>query len=329
MKSEIKFPKAYGAYAKNNEIVLSSSSGGVFTLVVEWFIEKYNNNFMVAGAVWDDDFKGVHHILTSDLDEINKMKISKYVQSKKMDVFKEIEVALKKGKYVLFSGCPCEVAGLKLYLGVEYSGLYTIDFICKGSLTPLAMEQYIESIEVKKKSKVTAVNMRYKWPKLDTWIPQFIRIDFANGDNIIKEFYNTEIGHAFRIMQRPSCYKCRFTCGKKISDFTVGDFHGVSKKMLFYNKLGTSALFVNDIKGREIFDGISSMLEYGEADIDYIYNNNKGFKDTQREVFTNILANQGLDFAIKECLSKKEKLKCMLPTKIARIIYSIKRRKLK
>ena len=88
MKSEIKFPKAYGAYAKNNEIVLSSSSGGVFTLVVEWFIEKYNNNFMVAGAVWDDDFKGVHHILTSDLNEINKMKISKYVQSKKMDVFK-------------------------------------------------------------------------------------------------------------------------------------------------------------------------------------------------------------------------------------------------
>lgn len=328
MDTNSKYPIVYGAYAKDEDVVLNSSSGGMFTLIANWFFRKYNNNCMVAGVVWDDDFKGAHYVLSDNLEDIKRMRGSKYIQSRKGNIFKEIEEQLIIGKYILFIGCPCEVAGLKKYLNGEYNNLFTVDFMCKGSLSPNVMKQYVDKIEKKYKSTVKEVNMRYKWENMDVWIPQYIKIDFDNEKKMIKEFYNTELGHAFRIMQRPSCYNCRFSENNKLSDVTMGDFHGVKKQMKFYNPKGTSTIFVNNEKGKMIFDGICNDTIYDVADIAYIYEHNKGFKDSQRDNFGEMVISKGLNIAIKECLTPKDKIKLILPTKLVRYISSIKRRKI-
>lgn len=328
MNTNHRYPIVYGAYAKDEHIILNSSSGGMFTLIVNWFLQEYNNNCMVAGVIWDDDFKGAHYVLSNKLDVIKKMRGSKYIQSKKNDIFTTIEKKLKSGKYILFIGCPCEVAALKKYLNKEYNELFTVDFMCKGALSPKVMEQYVDDIEKKYKLTIKDINMRYKWEKMDTWIPQFIKIDLDNGKSIIKEFYNTELGHAFRIMQRPACYDCKFMENNKVADITIGDFHGVKKQMKFYNPKGTSTLFINDEKGEVIFNCISNNMIYDIADAAYIYENNKGFKDLQRDKFGKIIASKGLHMAIKECLTVKDRIKLILPTKFVRYISSLKRGKI-
>lgn len=320
------YPKAYGAYSKDEKNILNSSSGGIFFEIVKWFESNYPNDFFICGAVWDDDFKGVHHVLSSLSKDIDRMRISKYVQSKKGTIFAEIKTKLENGKFILFTGCPCEVAGLKSYLGKEFDNLFTVDFMCKGSLSPSVMKEYIELVERRNKSKVAGINMRYKWKKLDIWIPQFIRLDFESGKYIVKEFYNTEIGHAFRIMQRPACYSCPFTEKNKVSDFTMGDFHGAKETMAFFNPRGISTIFVNNKRGEEILSGISDAIVFQEADINYIYDHNKGFKDITREEFGLEFEKNGLVSALNKSLCRKDKIKMNLPTKFVRLITSFKRR---
>jgi len=325
MKEENIFhKKAYGAYALNQELIYHSSSGAVFPIIVNWFMEKYPKDFYIAGVIWKDDFRGTRHVLSNQLDIIEKMKISKYIQSDKEDIFLQIKRKLDDNKHVLFTGCPCEVAGLKSFLGREYENLVTLDFICKGTLSPMVMEMYLSKLEHKYHSQVKDINLRYKWEKMDVWIPQFMRIEFKNGKILLKEFYHTELGHAFRIMQRMSCYQCKFLRENKVSELTMGDFHGANKSAKYYNPKGTSAILLNNQKGKQLFEEIRRYMVTEEVPPEEIFLHNSGFKVPERDKFGKDIAVNGLNRAIKRNISFKEKLKMKLPFFLLRKLSIIK-----
>ena len=141
---------AYACYNKDEEIRRQSSSGGIFTLIAEEFISRDGKVF---GAVFDENFD-VHHDGASDMEEVGRMRGSKYVQSTIGETYKEVKDLLNSGEYVLFSGTPCQVGGLRTYLGRDYSKLFCMDNICHGIPSPKVFSEYRQYLEKKHMSRM-------------------------------------------------------------------------------------------------------------------------------------------------------------------------------
>jgi len=132
-------PFSYACYNKDNNIRFESSSGGIFTLVAEEIIK---NGGVVFGAGFDGDFN-VKHSYVETIEELHRFRGSKYVQSSIGDAYKQSGSFLKQGRLVLFSGTPCQIGGLKSYLGTEYSNLFCIDIVCHGVPSPKVWKKYV------------------------------------------------------------------------------------------------------------------------------------------------------------------------------------------
>ncbi len=152
----------FAGSAKKGKAVLEGSSGGVFETLAKIFLASYENAYVV-GAVWKKDFTGVEHIIISNVLELEPLKTSKYVQSDKGDVYRQVKELLKEKNHVMFVGAPCEVAGLKNYIRVEEPNLLCVDFLCKGPTSPLFIKDYVKAEEKKKGAHITYLNMRYNF----------------------------------------------------------------------------------------------------------------------------------------------------------------------
>lgn len=318
----------YAGYVKEENILLQSSSGGLFTAICMVTAELEKGEWYFAGAVWNEDYSSVVHIVSRDVHCLEKMRVSKYIQSNKGTIYIQIKKLLEEGKKVLFSGTPCEVAGLYAYLGKRYPGLITVDFVCKGPGSPKLYQDYLDFLmKKKKKQKITGVNMRYKWPTLDCWIPQFMKIDFEEG-SYIKEFYHTEFGQAFRLLQRPSCGECRFRKEGHLSDIVIGDYHGTGKKSKYYNHLGTSILLVNTSAGKEIADKMlqrKDLVNLYQVSLDEAMEANGGVVYPYREKFVADVRRYGMVKAVHRAVGVKDRLKFIMPSRISRILMHLKR----
>ena len=139
-KEQQKEIKAYACYNKNIEERLKSSSGGIFILLAKEILKR---NGIVFGAAFDENFN-VKHISIDNEKDIEKLMGSKYVQSNMGKVYKEVKEFLENGKYILFSGTPCQIEGLKKFLKKDYDKLYTQDIICHGVPSPKIWQMYLE-----------------------------------------------------------------------------------------------------------------------------------------------------------------------------------------
>jgi len=149
----------YAAYNSDEAIRLESSSGGVFTLLAEYILQ---NGGIVIGASMKEDNKGVHHIVVDNINDLEKLRTSKYVQSEIGNTYKKAQNALKNGKLVLFTGTPCQIGGLYSYLGQDYDNLYTQDLICHGVPSPYIWKKYVEMRETQFAAKLRRTNFRHK-----------------------------------------------------------------------------------------------------------------------------------------------------------------------
>ena len=171
---------AMAAINLNEEIRLKSSSGGIFTLIAEEIIKQGG---VVFGAALTDDFRSVHHIYVDNTDDLEKLRGSKYVQSKIGDTYKQAKDYLDSGRKVLFTGTPCQIGGLYSYLRTPYENLFTQDIICHGVPSPMVWEKYIEGHERKASSKTNIVTFRNK---ANGWKAYSVFIGFDN----YKEYLN-------------------------------------------------------------------------------------------------------------------------------------------
>ena len=234
----------------------ASSSGGVFVLLATEIIARGG---VVFGAAFTEDFGGVEHVAVSKVEELRRIMQSKYLQSRIGDSYREAKRLLDAGAPVLFTGTPCQIAGLLRYLGREYDNLYTQDFVCHGVPSPEIWRRYLTYLEKKKRSRAVAVEFRNK---RYGWGAYHMLITFANGKTYRRHHGEDPYMRGFLadIYLRPSCHRCDCKGAVRPSDITLADFWGVAKAYPeLYNAYGTSLVLAHSERGRELLAGLKNV----------------------------------------------------------------------
>lgn len=305
-----KNPDCYAVMA-DDEIRLKSSSGGAFTLIADYILD---NGGYVCGVVWDKNGKAIHKI-TNDKKEYEKMRKSKYVQSDPLNVYSEIKKHLKENKLVLFTGTPCQVAALNVFLGKNYDNLYTVDLICHGVPSPKVWKQYLkETIDNEEFIDADFRDKEAGWTVYltTTTATNTYKCDMKN-DYYLKAFLNN-------MCLRPSCGICPFTSTQRESDITIGDFWAIERfDKKLNDKKGTSVILLNNEKGKEIFKNIKNTMPVcTKVPLEYAYYYNVTLyrtlpQHTNRQAFFRLFKSGKTLKEITDYCSKN-KYDCMLMT---------------
>lgn len=257
-------PTLYAAMA-DNKVRAESSSGGIFTLIAEYILAKKG---YVCGAAFDtkNNFTLCHRII-SNSKELGELKGSKYVQSDINYIYREIKQYLSNGKPVLFTGTPCQVAGLYAFLGKDDKNLYTADILCHGVPSQKTFRKYIGELAAKYQTGKEPPKPVYAYfrDKRYGWNCEHIRIKFDNKkiyENNLKKGDPYEYLFAHNLALRKSCGNCSFAEFPRQGDISIGDFWGISKiDKTMTDQKGTSLVYVNSPKGEKLFAEITHRLQ--------------------------------------------------------------------
>lgn len=251
----LKEPEIYAARHKDIHEIETSRSGAAFIAISDYILE---NGGIVYGAGYKDHFRVAHKRATTK-EERNEFKGSKYVQSDLDGIFRQVKEDLKQGNTVLFSGTPCQTAGLNSYIGKKLrENLVLVDIVCHGVPSPYIWRDYLTYLENKYKGKVVKVDFRDK--SRIGWAGHIESYTFDNGEKIeTKKYTNLFYKH---IMLRESCGTCHYTNFHRPSDFTLADYWGWEKTNSSINKdnKGVSLVLVNTEKGHYISDVIKNKM---------------------------------------------------------------------
>lgn len=230
----------------NNEIRKNSSSGGVFRVLAGKILEEGG---YVSGAVWNDDWQ-VEHIVSNEIKDVERMMSSKYVQSNIGETYCQIKGVLEQGKKVLFTGCSCQVAGLKRYLEKEYENLLLADVVCHGVPSQKVFDACLEN-----KEEISEISFRKK--DIFGW-SSGLYLKYQDGTEYVGNKEDPYMsGFLNNWTLRNTCYDCKFK-NKKYSDLSLGDFWGINRIYKFDDGLGTSFVTLNTKKGAYFFKSVLS-----------------------------------------------------------------------
>lgn len=242
----------YAANNKDTKMRLQSSSGGVFSILAEKVIREGG---VVFGARFDENWQVVLDYAET-LEGIAKFRGSKYVQGRIEKAFYDAQHFLKSGRFVLFSGTPCQIAGLNHFLRKEYDNLVTVDFVCHGVPSPKVWSRYLKTIVLWGGTTIKNIKFRDKpngWKKFNLTFhfngeEEHVISNCYSQDHYMKAFLSDMI-------LRPSCYNCMAKSGRSNSDITIADFWGVNNILpQIDDDKGTSLLFLQTEKGRRALE---------------------------------------------------------------------------
>lgn len=290
----------YIAINPNEEIRLKSSSGGIFTLLAEKIVAEGG---IVFGARFDERWNVIHS-WADTVEGLAAFRGSKYVQSRIGNAYKEAKDFLLQGREVLFSGTPCQVAGLKKYLRREYDNLLTVDFICHGVPSPGVWRRYLSELRESLRAErgdgknsvpssvdelpvITGISFR---DKSNGWKKYGFRLRYAAfkaAENTVsvsvieeeKECLQPYTDNPFMqgfladIYLRPSCYNCPAKSGKSGSDITIADAWGMDHFASEHDDdKGACYVLVNSGKGTLYMEGLHTQLFAVDLNIVKQYN---------------------------------------------------------
>lgn len=305
----------YLAYSKNKQILKKSSSGGLFYFFAKHYIEYLHG--VVFGVAFE---KG--HFIRKKVDSMNNLEPllgSKYVKVSLGNCFKECEDELVNGRFVLFSGLPCEVSLLKLYLlnkKINIDNLLLIDVICHGAPDIKYWNSYIT--EKFPLENIESVNFRYKKP---SWNEYSIKIN-TNKGQYVSEIKQDEYMRLFLknyILSKP-CYSCDYRGKNRSSDLTLGDFWKSDQFYAeFQNINGTSMLRINNESKKEsILSIIKNNVYLKNVDESLLGICNESFYLSPNypldydKVVCEITSNGFLKTGKKFIIPKRKKIHCFL-----------------
>lgn len=276
------------AYAARSQANLDgSSSGGVFPALAQRVLAEGG---VVFGAVVNDDMT-VGHAEAYDMAGVEKMRGSKYVQSDLYASYEDVRYWLQEDRKVLFTGTPCQVAGLHKYLGKPYDGLVTVDVLCHGVPSPGLWEKYVKALERKHGAKMEYV--RFK-DKSESWRHYAFTTSFGSCQYMDDPYMALFVQD---MSLRPSCYRCAIRDGRSGSDITLSDLWSVhlSAPEMSDDK-GVSGVYVYTEKGRRLIEAAGVAAR--PVDIALSRMDNGGFNDPacipeKREEFFKGVHSQG------------------------------------
>ena len=316
-----KILEAYGAKHKNPEEQITSRSGGVFIALSDYIL---NNGGIVYGAQQivkdcrtrkeNEDIISVCHNRATTTEERNKFKGSKYVQSDMGTIINDINKDLKEGKIVLFSGTPCQVAGVKAVIPKKYQEkLYTCDIVCHGVPSNRVFQEFLKYMEKLSDKKI--VEFRFR-DKRYGWESHYETSFFDDGTELTTRYFRDLFyGHD---NLRPSCHVCNYANTNRLGDVSIADFWGVDKIAPdFLDKNGVSLVIINNEKGKKWFESIKNKLDIIQCSIeDCIQNtytlNQPTQKGENREQFWQDFKTKEFEYIIKKYTKDEE-----IPKKIS------------
>lgn len=256
----------YAAKNQNDQIRLDSSSGGIFTILAEQVI---NAGGVVFGACWDEEWN-VKHDYAECLDNLSKFRSSKYLQSIIGDNYLKAEQFLKSGRTVLFTGTPCQIAGLKHFLRKDYDNLLAVEVICHSVPSSGIWQRYLEErLQTLRWSKSDIKHISFRNKKTG-WKGYSFVIENKNG-NVFSELGSKNAfmrGFLADLYTRPSCQACPAKRLKSGSDITLGDFWGIDSLMPeIDDDKGVSAIIVNTEKGIKALHSVNDLIPSSWVDI--------------------------------------------------------------
>lgn len=246
-------PMCYAAKSNNIRLVLESSSGGMFS---ELALPILRNGGVVFGAAYDDKTLDVKHIAVQTVEDLSKLRGSKYVQSEVGLIYRQVKDVLIRGCSVLFSGTPCQIAGLKAYLGENYDKLLTVEVICHGVPSPKLFDELKREMS-KRHGALATISFR---DKSEGWSSRAITGWYVSGKKIREKGNLNDYFKAFlsRLILRHSCEDCQFNDGKSGADVTLGDFWGAGCiKEWMNDDTGISAVILHTAKGVAAFEQLN------------------------------------------------------------------------
>lgn len=334
----------YVAVTKNTD-VLKSASGGVFASIA---IDTIRNGGVVFGSSLErENGKLVpRHIMVNNEKELIKLMGSKYVQSSIGTVYKEIKKQLNEGKSVLFAGTPCQVAGLKSYLGKEYKDLFLIDIVCHGVPNKRMFQDYLNILENKNKK---VIDFKFREKKYGWTHIGIAMIEDEKGKLREIPMRGEETSYYYMFLNlislRENCYHCKYACNKRPGDISVGDYWGIEKEhpeLLLSNgggidnTKGVSVIVTNTIKGETFIKSYNGLeifeSEYKKAEKINHQLSNPAKVNELREHVLELYKNEGYQ-AVEDWFKKKEgrqifinKIKRKVPSKIKQNLKQVIKR---
>lgn len=308
---------------KNDADIMRSASGGAADSAAKTVLQMGG---VVYGAAYDEQLV-VSHIEVTDEAEREKLQSSKYVQSDPKNSYAKVKRRLSEGKMVLFTGTPCQIAGLYAFLGGDHENLYTLDLICHGVPSPKFFKKYLEYQNKQTAGRVIYFNFRSK----DTrgWGTQYLlktktktKTKTLSLDRYGKHFMDGDC-------YRESCYQCDYANTSRVGDLTMGDFWGIAKSHPSFNSpKGVSSVFVNTEKGQKLFEMMRSLAEVEEATLEegMVKQHNlmqPSSRPETRDTFYNGIDAPGFIEHIKVGLQPKARLKSVLPNKLIQEIKKV------
>lgn len=315
-----KSTKAYAAISKKEDVRKESSSGGIFSEIAEWVLER---NGVVFGAAFETDFS-VQHTYVENPEQLHIFRGSKYVQSKIGDTYSEAKRFLDSGRWVLFSGTPCQIGGLLAFLNKPYEHLLTLDLACHGVPSPKVWQTYLKYRKEKNGMPLSKVSFR---SKITGWKHYSMECAFEQTAQYFKPYGQDAYFQAFlaNLSLRPSCYDCAFKSLMRQSDFMLADFWGIEKlHPEMDDDKGTSLVFVNTSKAEMVLEDIEQRLILLETSAEQSARYNSAiyssvaFPKNRKRFFQTIFKERDFEKSVNKCVKVSFSRRCL--GKIKRIL---------
>lgn len=318
--AEKKIPDSYVLYLRDSSVRRDSTSGGAFSLFAESVLSR---DGVIYGAAIDRNHQ-IKHMRVSCPQDLDKLRGAKYVQSQQDGIYEQVRDDLAVNRTVLYTGTPCQVAGLYKFLGREYGNLITIDIFCHGVGSPGYWNNYLSYMEDHYRSSIRRIKFR---EKTYGYHSACMAVSFSNGKSSRKDHDNDLFWTAFSkcYIFRPSCYECRFKQILHKSDFSIGDFWDVSGLPRQYEEAdGCSLLLCHTQKGRDLLSQMGEKAEMEPIDLEKALIINGGHqvsmligsshRPEKREAFLEEMGETQIDDLVKKYIpvSWKYRIKALI-----------------
>ena len=254
----------YAVQHRDRDVVAKSTSGGIFTALSDYILNRHG---VVYGVAYEEGFV-IAHNRAEDASARDRFCRSKYVQSNMKSVMSSILTDLCEGRRVMFTGTPCQVAGVRNYVLQKHknlNGLFLCDFICHGVASPAVWRQYVDFLEERYKISLTTYHFRSKDSGWHANLPKIVMGD-TNVSNDFQKKQSFFLLYATCYINRLCCYQCKYASYQRQSDITIGDFWNIGKiAPEMDDDTGTSQVLINTKRGQEWFEGCRDSIKLLEC----------------------------------------------------------------